>query len=541
MLVFSAALWFLTLEVFSLAVFPVAFRAFSRMPDRGYAFAKPLGLLSVGFLAGLIGMTRTVPNSNLTVLAAGVAVVAISVLAGRRWWSEIGNFLWSNRRLVIVTEMVFAVVFLGMALLRAMVPDISTTEQPMDLMFLSSTVASTYYPPIDAWFAGEQVSYYYLGYLLIGSVALLTNTVTPVAYSLGLATYAAMGAVAAFGLTFNLVRLSRGPAVTGALAGAASVFLLLVASNLLGVLELAWASGAGSKSFWEWITPDPNWFANVQAAVSWRQDELWWWWRASRAVPNAITEFPAFSFLLGDMHPHVMSIGFIIVTVGVAVQIYLRPGLIQRDTLRRHFPLFMVTVLSVGGMGAINLWDLPLGLTLVSGAVLLNAARNERRVQFGRSLAFTDRFLIIGLSSGAARGDRPERRLAVRAARQQVAPRPQHRGARAGGGLGLRRIRCGPRNHGGGRRAARGAERPRAALLLRERTLEARCDAQARGRRGRRGLRPVPWRYTTTQSWWRRWRRYTCTAARSPSGRSQRSSTPPWRTRCPQRWRSKAT
>ncbi len=400
MLIFSAALWFLTLEVFSFAVFPVAFRAFSRMPDRGYAFAKPLGLLSVGFLAGLIGMTRTVPNSNLTVLAAGVAVVAISVLAGRRWWSEIGNFLWSNRRLVIVTEAVYAAVFLGMALLRAMVPDISTTEQPMDLMFLSSTVASTYYPPIDAWFAGEQVSYYYLGYLLIGSVALLTNTVTPVAYSLGLATYAAMAAVAAFGLTFNLVRLSRGSALAGALAGAASVFLLLVASNLLGALELAWASGAGSQSFWGWITPNPEWFANVQAAASWRQDELWWWWRASRAVPNAITEFPAFSFLLGDMHPHVMSISFIIVTVGVATQIYLRPGLIQRDTLRRHFPLFMVTALGVGGMSAINLWDLPLGLTLVAGAVLLNAARNERRVQFGRSLAFTDRFLIVGSAAG---------------------------------------------------------------------------------------------------------------------------------------------
>ena len=400
MLIFSAALWFLTLEVFSFAVFPIAFRAFSRMPDRGYAFAKPLGLLSVGFLAGLIGMSHTIPISNLSVLAAGVIVVGVSVLAGRRWWREMGTFLWSNRRLVLVIEALFAMVFLGMTLLRAMVPDISTTEQPMDLMFLSSTIASTYYPPMDAWFAGEQVSYYYLGYLLIGSIALLTNTLPPIAYSLGLATYAAVAAVAAFGLTFNLVRLSRGSALAGALAGGASVFLLLVASNLLGVLELAWASNAGTSSFWAWITPDPEWYTAPQAAVSWRQDELWWWWRASRVVPNGITEFPAFSFLLGDMHPHVMSIGFVLLTIGVAIQLYLRPGLTQRDVLRRHFPLVFVTALSVGGMGAVNLWDLPLGLTLVAGAVLLNAARNERRVQFGRSLAFTDRFLIVGAAAG---------------------------------------------------------------------------------------------------------------------------------------------
>ena len=400
MLIFSAALWFLTLEAFSLVVFPIAFRAFSRMPDRGYAFAKPLGLLSVGFITGLIGMSRTIPNSNLSVLAAMVIVVGLSLLAGRRWWSEIGMFLRNNWRLVLLIEGLFALVFLSMTLLRAMIPDITTTEQPMDLMFLSSTIASAYYPPMDAWFAGEQVTYYYLGYLLIGSVALLTNTITPVAYSLGLATYAAMAAVAAFGLTFNLVRIARGSPVASALAGAASVFLLLIASNVLGILELAWASNAGTAAFWAWITPDPNWYQNAQASASWRPEEFWWWWRVSRAIPNAITEFPAFSFLLGDMHPHVMSIGFVLMTAGTAVQIYLRPGIIQRDTIWRHIPLILVTVLSVGGLGAINLWDLPLGLTLIGGAVLLNTARNERRIQFGRSLAFTDRFLIVGAAAG---------------------------------------------------------------------------------------------------------------------------------------------
>ncbi|MCB0308817.1 MAG: hypothetical protein KDD48_05550, partial [Bdellovibrionales bacterium] len=32
------------------------------------------------------------------------------------------------------------------------------------------------------------------------------------------------------------------------------------------------------------------------------------WWSSSRAIPNAITEFPFFSFLLGDFHPHYTSI-----------------------------------------------------------------------------------------------------------------------------------------------------------------------------------------------------------------------------------------
>ena len=400
MIIFDAALWFLTLQALSFAAFPIAFRAFSRMPDRGYAFAKPLGLLITGFTAGLIGMNGIVPVSNLTVLGAGVVLVGISALAARNRWIEIGRFLRRHVPLILTVEALFVLVFVIVAMLRATVPDIATTEQPMDLMFLSSTAASPNYPPTDAWFAGEPVSYYYLGYLLIGSIALLTNTITPIAYGLGLATYGALAAVTAFGLVFNLVRLSRGSFLAGALAGMASVFLVLGASNALGILELAWLSEAGSASFWAWVTPHPDWYNDPQAATSWRPTDGWWWWRASRAAPNTITEFPAFSFLLGDMHPHVMSIPYVILAMGIAVQIYLRPGIMQGDLFRRHFPLIFVTALGIGGLGAINLWDLPLGLTLIGGATFLNAARNERRIQFGRSLAFTERFLIVGAAAG---------------------------------------------------------------------------------------------------------------------------------------------
>ncbi len=396
----DAALWFVALQVFAFAAFPLSWRAFSRMPDRGYAFAKPLGLLATGFFVWLIGLAQIIPNSRWSVLIALAVVAAISLFAVRRRRGEITQFVRGNLRLLIGVEAVFAAVFAGAALLRATIPDIVHTEQSMDLMFLNSVIASPSYPPNDPWLAGESVSYYYLGYLLAGALAMLTGVGSSVAYNLGLASYAAIAAIAAFGVTFNLVRLSRGTAAAGALAGMGSVFLLLLAGNALGVLELAWASGAGGPGFWEWITPNEEWYAEAGASALWRPDDVWWWWRASRAAPNVITEFPAFSFLLGDMHPHVMSIGFVLLIVGVAVQLYLQPRLAQPNAARRHAPLIFVTLIAVGGAAAVNLWDLPLGLALVGGAALLNAARNERRMQFGRSLAFTSQFLIAGESVG---------------------------------------------------------------------------------------------------------------------------------------------
>ncbi len=38
--------WWLIVQVFAAAALPLAFRLFRHLPDRGYALAKPLGLLA---------------------------------------------------------------------------------------------------------------------------------------------------------------------------------------------------------------------------------------------------------------------------------------------------------------------------------------------------------------------------------------------------------------------------------------------------------------------------------------------------------------
>lgn len=400
----TTLLWLIALELFALAAVPLAYRAFSRMPDRGLTFAAPMGLLGVGFLAWLIGLTQTVTISRWSVLLAFLAFGFSSALAGTGKYREIAHFARTRWPVLLASQSLFLAVFLGITILRATVSEVSHTEQPMDLMFLNATVSSSHYPPTDPWFSGESVSYYYMGYLLIGSVAIVTGIATAVAYNLGLATVGAMGAIAAFGLTFNLVVLARGSRDAGVLAGLATTFLLLVASNLAGTLELAKASGAGSVSFWEAL--GINGLTAGQASSTWHPDDGgWWWWRASRVIPGAITEFPAFSFLLGDLHPHVMSIGFVLLSAAVATQIYLQPGLLQRNFVKQRWPLLVVTVVSLGSLAAINLWDFPLGIALVSTAVLLNSARNERRLQLGRSVAMAGDLLVVGAATGPQFGD----------------------------------------------------------------------------------------------------------------------------------------
>ena len=62
-------------------------------------------------------------------------------------------------------------------------------------------------------------------------------------------------------------------------------------------------------------------------------DRYLWWWRSSRVhsrlrhgwriICEVIDEFPFFSFLLGDLHPHVLAIPFSLLAIAVALNLFL--------------------------------------------------------------------------------------------------------------------------------------------------------------------------------------------------------------------------
>ncbi|MEE8163233.1 MAG: hypothetical protein V3T92_04370, partial [Anaerolineae bacterium] len=43
-------IWWLIVEILGLAALPLTYRLFKNLPDRGYAFGKPLGILLTSYV-----------------------------------------------------------------------------------------------------------------------------------------------------------------------------------------------------------------------------------------------------------------------------------------------------------------------------------------------------------------------------------------------------------------------------------------------------------------------------------------------------------
>jgi len=383
--VLDAFFWWLTLFLLGICTLPITLVLFHRLPDRGYAFSRPLSLLIFAYAYWLLG--HVVPNRRGLTFDIAFVMLAVIVFIAPRRRKVVIDFFKKQWGLVLATEAVFLGVFIVWALIRSLMPDIAHTEQPMDFMFLNSVLQSDRFPPQDAWFAGEPISYYYFGYLMVAGVTKLTGISSSVAYNLALASFAAMAAAGAFSVAYNVVRGIRLPSIkppsfrTAALVGCLAIVLLLFMANLVAFLEYLQANGVGSEGFWKWVRVDGLTGADV--SVGRFPDGTWWWWRSTRVINSfpgggggvdyTITEFPFFSFMLGDMHPHVMALPFMFLAVAIGLTILRAAPIVDITWLRRHPWHAVLVALVLGGLGFMNSWDLPTFAALIFACILLRA------------------------------------------------------------------------------------------------------------------------------------------------------------------------
>ncbi|HEY5118964.1 MAG TPA: DUF2298 domain-containing protein [Anaerolineales bacterium] len=429
--------WGCTL-IIALAVWPIVFQCLKKLPDRGFAFARIFGLIGVGYLFWLGCWLHLWPNIPGAVWLCTALLLGAGLLLANRREEKPWQWLREHWKEALFTEGVFVVLLAILTFFRAYDAGAYHTERPMDLAFLNAVMRSIYFPPNDPWLSGYAISYYHYGYILTGMIAKIAGLAGSVAFSFGVTASFSMAGCGAYGILRNLLllraraeqqlvskeeppqsnipwRKTSQPSVSNYLwLPLLTPFILLFLGNMEGSLEILYAEHVGWQDdqgyFWKWL--DIN---GINTPPSGQPSAMpdrtaWWWWTAARVINDRdlsgkallndglIDEFPAFSFVIGDMHPHIMALPFLIAVMAVVLETLLRGGgaFIESKTERWLFIGF--SSLSIGSLLFLNTWDILIfGMAAIAGWVGWKLSRQEMHFGlFSGWKAYIARWAVTG-------------------------------------------------------------------------------------------------------------------------------------------------
>ena len=210
----GVAVWYAAIFLIGALTFPLVYACFPRLADGGYGLSKAVGLLLVAWLAWATSSLKIPLWSQAGVMLTLALVTLLSALLGWRNREALIAFLRERWRRLAWMELLALAAFLLMIGVRLTNPDLwhpfKGGEKPMNFAYLNGVLRSTTFPPIDPWFSGGFINYYYFGYVLIGAPALLLGIVPAFAYNLMIPTLFSLTGMGAFSVAFNITdRLRR--------------------------------------------------------------------------------------------------------------------------------------------------------------------------------------------------------------------------------------------------------------------------------------------------------------------------------------------
>ena len=355
---------------------PLAALVLGRLPGAGLAFSKVFGLLLVTWLVWMAASLRIAPYGPWLIAGVIVLVGIAGVLVALRL-RAVGERLEEGgskrrvarlarlalppddpvrRRLFWGAEIVFAVTYVLGVLMATSAPDVWNFEKPMDMAFMSALNAADQFPPHDPWMSGETLNYYYLGHLVFAWPAKLLGLAPDAGYLLSWGLVVALTATAVYAFAGTLWAAARealgerAPRGGPVMAGVTAAALVTILGNLAGVRT--WLRAEDPPTDYAWFDP-------------------------SRVIPETINETPVFSFVLGDMHAHVLALPFTVLALAFAMQVALRGP--RGDLVWRAVAEALAAGLAVGALYAINSWSYPVAAGVLAASVLVWARADGRR------------------------------------------------------------------------------------------------------------------------------------------------------------------
>ena len=324
---------------------PLTWLIFKRFFGLGYALGKTLGVIILSYITFLLSIFSVAKFSLANLYLYILVSLGINLYILYKNKNEVIKDLKNNIPEIFIQELLFTSGLLLWSYVRAHQPEIRGLEKFMDYGFVTSALRSEILPPTDMWAAGNTINYYWFGHFVTAVLTKLSNIPSEITYNLMLATIMGLTLSSAFSISATLFKhiSKNGIKKHFFIAGIISAIILTFAGNFhtpFYVLK------NGSENYWY---PDATRFIGYNPETE----------------DKTIHEFPMYSFVVADLHGHLLNLPFVLLFVASSFVIVSQRKRGSFDNLNLILPGSLL-----GIMFMTSTWDFG-NYTLALGYILL--------------------------------------------------------------------------------------------------------------------------------------------------------------------------
>ena len=428
----SCLWWVFVLFLFGLVTLPLAAKLWDKFSSGGFFLSQPMGLIFTCLVLWTLTHMKLF-RINLICIILSALIVGALCYAPKTFRESLIKKLNTEGFIeaVVIEETAFVVVFFLMCYFKGFLPDINGQEKFMDYGFIMSMLRNDQLPARDMWLSGYQINYYYFGQYIWSVMIKTTNIKTGVGYNLAMCSATAIPFAMSFSIGKFLIEAASTKGFTE------NKLIKYVAGLATGLAVSIWGNSHSFfydenslgnsflglfKSFGIDVGRTNNFFyPDSTRFIGWNPEVT------TNGGDYTIEEFPFYSYIVGDLHAHVISmmivllISAIVLSMVCAVKLPTREEAAVKSTLDnlsgegRILPEFESSVtlelvlcaILLGCAQMTNYWDFLIYFIFCSmGFFVINTIRSPKFATVGGAIVFVVNVLGI-LLIYLTQGDKP--------------------------------------------------------------------------------------------------------------------------------------
>ena len=318
--------WAFFLLLIGLVTLPLATKIWENFSSCGFILSQTMGLVFTCLILWTLTHIKLFRLNVLCILLS-LLIVAACCYAPKTLRQSLIKKLNSKGfvEAAVVEETVFIVILFLMCYFKGFLPDINGQEKYMDYGFIMSMMRNDTLPANDMWLSGYSINYYYFGQYIWAVVIKATGINTGIGYNLAMCSATAIP----FALSFSIGKfLIEASALRGFID---NKIIKYVAGFFTGCAVSLWGN---SHSFYydedsignSLLHTFSNWGINVGRTdnffypdstrfIGWNPEVT------TNGGDFTIEEFPFYSYLVGDLHAHVISMMIVLLITAILLSL----------------------------------------------------------------------------------------------------------------------------------------------------------------------------------------------------------------------------